>query len=183
MSIAVHLNVPDFARQLRLVESELRTKIVRQAMAAGAGVCKKAVVQDAPQARAPHVAARGVVVQPGNLRRSAYVFRMRGQAGTTAYRISIRQGRSVKTTKRGGKMDAYYWGWVHQGHLVRGPGGKIRGGTRRAALERNRLKSGGARMVPPNPFLTRAWQKSQQAAIDVAYARLERGVVRLNAIR
>lgn len=161
----------------------MQTKVVRQAVGAGAAVFRKEAERQAPIAARPHRDAKGVVLQPGNLRRSVYAFRMRSTAGNVAYRISVRKGRRAKTTKNGGLLDAYYWPWVHEGHLVRGPGQKIRGGVRRARLERNRLKSGGAKMVPPNRFLTRAWQQKQAEAITATYARMEKLVARLNAIR
>lgn len=181
MTISVRTNTPDFARQLALVKSELQTKVVRQSMGAGAAIFRKAAESEAPKAKAAHRGAKKVIVQPGNLRRSIYSFRMRTVAGVVEYRISARKGSRAKVSKKGGLLDAYYWPWVHEGHLVRGPGQKIRGGTRRATLERNRLKSGGAKMVPPNRFLKRAFDKNQKRAIDATYARMTKLVARLNA--
>lgn len=183
MTISVRVNTPDFARQLEQVKTELQTKVVRQAMGAGAIVLRKAAEAEAPKAMRIGVRRKGVVVQPGTLRRSVYQFRMRATAGNVAYRISVRKGSRAKTSKKYGKLDAYYWPWVHEGHLVRGPGQKIRGGVRRATLERNRLKSGGAKMVPPNRFLKRAFDTKQKAAIDATYARMEKLVKALNTIR
>lgn len=183
MTISVSMNTPDFARQLRQIKAELQTKVVRQSMGAGAAIFRKAAESEAPKAKAAHRGAKRIIVLPGNLRRSVYSFRMRSRVGEVEYRISVRKGSKAKTTKKGGLLDAYYWPWVHEGHLVRGPGGKVRGGTRRATLERNRLKSGGAKMVPPNRFLTRAFQQNQKRAIDATYARMEKLVAKLNAIK
>ncbi len=182
MSISVKINTPDFARQLNQIKAELQTKVVRQSMGAGAAIFRKAAEAEAPKAKSAHRGAKRIIVIPGNLRRSVYSFRMRSRVGEVEYRISVRKGRRSKVSKKGGLLDAYYWPWVHEGHLVRAPGEKIRGGVRRATLERNRLKSGGAKMVPPNRFLTRAFERNQKKAIDATYARMEKLVARLNAI-
>lgn len=76
-----------------------------------------------------------------------------GQRGAVAYRVGL--------TPKG-----FYGKFLENGHVARGPGGKIKGGEMRRKVARVVLKAEG-RFVPPYPFMRPAAQKLGQALAEV----------------
>ncbi|HJV92174.1 MAG TPA: HK97-gp10 family putative phage morphogenesis protein [Azonexus sp.] len=84
-----------------------------------------------------------------------------GQRGVVAYKVGL--------TKAG-----FYGRFLEFGHIARGPGGKLAGGTRRRYAQRVVLKAEG-RFVPPYPFMRPAAEKLPRA-LDVVQATLAEAI-------
>jgi hypothetical protein len=177
MAVTVTTNLPDFKRQMRELGQDFERKVFRAGTAAAAGVFKKQGISEAPVLKRPK---KGAVY--GLLRRAIYVKRARAPSGTERYFVGVRQGKRARGRK-GGSLDAYYWRWVHEGHLARGPGSKIKGGRRRSALERRRLGASGAKRVPGNPFLARAFAQGKDAALKAFTDRVTKRIDQENRKR
>ena len=168
--ITIRTNLPDVSRKLRELGTTLSKRLVRASTAAAAQTLAKQV----------RIAITATTVRrSGVLARSVFIARRRRQAqGTETYRIGIRAGRTARRSKsRSGAittLDAYYWYWVDQGHLKRGPGRRISGGKRMRALTRARLRQGGAGFVEGRHFMKRGFQAGQGPAVDAFYRRFER---------
>jgi hypothetical protein len=89
------------------------------------------------------------------------------------YVVGARSGRKAGAKGR----DAFYWRFLEGGWIPRGQGQRLRGGTRRRALERERLLKGGARRVA-YPFLAPAFASGQGAAVAAFYAKIEQRIAR-----
>ena len=62
--------------------------------------------------------------------------------------------------------DAYYAMWVEYGHLIRGKGQALKGGTKFKRAQREPLTAIGAASVAPHPFMRPAVDRKMQDAID-----------------
>lgn len=161
MSVTVTSNIVDFRAQLRAIGADMEKKAVRQASQAAASVFRAAAQKAAPVQKPPST-RKGHVV--GTLKRAIYSRRVkRTPRGTVAYRISIRQGKREQAKKR----DAFYWVWVEQGHIARGPGQRIKGGANTRALQRKRIRGSGKGVVQPSPFLKPAFSSAGSKALQV----------------
>lgn len=151
------VGLPEFKVKLRELSANMERKVVRAGAMAAANVFKKAAVANAPVLKVPrkHRVA-------GTLRRSIFAGRSksRSKPGTELIVVGVRQGRKAAKSGR----DAYYWRWVEDDHIPRGPGQKIKGGDRRRALERSRLLSRG-KVVPGTFFMKKAFEANQDRAI------------------
>lgn len=166
-------NIVAFRRQLRAMNADLEQKGNRLATAAAARVFRAAVARTAP------------LGATGMLRRSIFVFRSRrSRRPNTIYAVSVRSHRRRKIDRKTKKvmLDAYYWGWVEAGHLARGPGQALRGGNRRKALERARLRRAGAAFVPGRWYFRRAFATSSSEAVRAYERRLAKEVARMTAV-
>ena len=103
-----------------------------------------------------------------------YARKLKAERGTIIYRIGVRQGRGEQKRNR----DAYYWAWVEQGHIARGPGGALKGGVRSKSLQRRRLRAGGGKVVPPHPFFKPAFESAGSRALQVFNERLTRAIAK-----
>ncbi len=168
--VTIRTNLPDVSKQLRELGVKVSKRLVRASTAAAGQVIAKQV----------RIAIAATTVRrSGVLARSVFVARSRRQTpGSETYRISVRAGRTARRSKsRSGvvtTLDAYYWYWVDQGHLARGPGQKIRGGQRTRALQRARLRAAGARFVPGREFMKRGFQAGKGPAVEAFYRRFAR---------
>ena len=167
--VNVTTNLPEFKAQLRTIGTDMERRAVRQASAAAAAVFRSAVQRNAPVQAPP--GRKGHMV--GTLRRAIYARKLKAERGTVIYRIGVRQGRGEQKRNR----DAYYWAWVEQGHVARGPGQRIKGGANSKALQRKRLKSGGG-FVQAQPFLAPAFRSAGSRALQVFSERLGRAIDR-----
>lgn len=169
--ITVKTNLPEFKAQLRALGQDFERKVFRSGVSAAASVFKKLAINEAPVLKRPK---KGAV--SGLLRRAIYVKRSRDRSpGREHYFVGVRQGKAARRRK-GGSLDAYYWRFVHEGHLARGPGNTIRGGRRRRALERSRLNASGAKRVPANRFLARAFSSGKESALRAFTERVQRRI-------
>ena len=93
-------------------------------------------------------------------------------------------GKSARKVKRrGGKtvdLDAYYGRFLERGWIPRGPGQQIRGGRRRAALERRRLLAAGAQRVK-KPYIAPAFRIVKDQALKAFYAKAGAAVAKVSA--
>lgn len=103
----------ELGEAMRLMNSEVSTKIARGAAAAMAGMVKKRAIALAPQSDAPHQLGRrkDQIAQPGNLKRNIIVKRLPAKQTqlTAEYIVTVRHG--------SGKVpnDAFYWRFVEFG--------------------------------------------------------------------
>lgn len=158
------VGLPDFKARLRDLSVNMRKKVVRAGAMAAANVFKKAAVANAPVLTVPrkHRVA-------GTLKKSIFAGRSKGRSsdGVEMIVVGVRHGRKAGKTGR----DAYYWRWVEDDHVPRGPGQRIRGGVRRRTLERNRLLAAG-QVVPGTFFMKKAFDANKERAIAAFSARI-----------
>lgn len=168
--VTVKTNLPDFKKQMQDFGYDMERKIFRAGVSAAAVVFRKIATPLAP-------------VRTGTLRRAIYIKRARdSRNGLEHYVVGVRQGQKAQQRK-GGSLDAFYWRFVEQGHLVRRRGQKIRGGRRSAALQRSRLAASGARRVEARPFLEPAFQRGKDQALRAFTDRVEARIAKENAKR
>ena len=171
-NVRIVTNLPDFKAQLRTLGLDFERRVFRAGTNAAAQVFKKLAIQHAPVLKEPRKDR-----VPGLLRRAIYVKRSRARtAGREHYFVGVRQGKSARR-RRGGNLDAFYWRFLEdpRGHLARGPGQRLRGGRRRVALERERLRAR-AKRVKPYPFLAPAFQQGQDAALRAFNDRVQKRI-------
>lgn len=173
----VHTNLPEFKSKLNQIKLDLQKKVVGRAASAAGGAMREVARKEAPERpllRIKYVPGTRQNIPPGLIRRAMMVFRQRSAPGTIKVGVMPRMGKRARKGKGSSYLrDAYYAPWVEFGHIARGPGQRIRGGSRRKRLERERLRKG-ASFVPPNPFMQRAFRKGQKAALDAFYKQLEK---------
>ena len=162
------VGLPEFSTRLRALSLDMQKKVVRSGDLAAAVVFRNAAKANAPISR---ISKRGSS-RPGTLKKWIFAGRSktRSKPGLETYTVGARSG--GKTTRKN-VITAFYWRWVEQGHLVRGAGQKLKGGDKSRALQRERLRTSGAKFVPPNAFLRRAFQSKQSEAIAAFNKRIE----------
>jgi HK97 gp10 family phage protein len=154
--ITVKVDLARFKRDIGEVRSKVEKIVVRQALRAGARVFRDSARSGAPRLRKAD--PRRV---PGALARAVVIFRPRSQGrGSITYTVGVRASKSQKAKGN----DPFYWRFLEAGWMPRGPGQKLRGGSRRKSLERSRARSGGASFVK-FPFLDPAFKNSGGAAL------------------
>lgn len=162
--------LPAFSSRLKELSADMQRKVVRAGATAAGTVFRKAASANAPTLKKPDTRKKNPRI-PGALKRAVYATRSRklSKAGTEVIVVGVRSGgKESKSAKT-----AFYWRFVEDGHLVRGRGQKIKGGTKRAGLERKRLKAAGARFIPGRKFLARAFKSEQQASVKAFNLRIE----------
>lgn len=169
---SVRHNLPDFTKTLSEIRYKMGRKAVRYATS-GAGQ----VLRDRSRGLAPIgtlASNRGYGHHvPGLLKRSIILWRSKriSSRTTEGYSVGVKGGKAK--TKKGLSRDAYYWRWVEQGHLARGPGGKITGGNKTRALKRKRLLSSGASFTPGVWYLRDGLRVGSRAAVEEFSRRLD----------
>jgi HK97 gp10 family phage protein len=169
--------LPEFISRLRALSLDMQRKVTRAGAMAAGNVFRKAAVANAPILQKPDTRKNNPRV-PGTLQKAVYAARSRikSKPGKELIVVGVRSDKASAARGKG----AFYWRFVENGHLVRGPGQKIKGGTNRATLERNRLKAGGAKFVPPVFFMKRAFSDNQDAAIKAFNERIEKRIQKAN---
>lgn len=152
------VDIPDFRRQIRQLGDRMERRIVRGAIRDAAKVFREAAAQRAPVLREPD--SRRI---PGTLRRAIAILNPRrgGQRGTVRLVVSVR---SATKARLGGARDPFYWRFLEAGWVPRGPGQRLRGGSRSRQAQRARAAAGGARRFQ-YPFLEPAFRQSGSAAL------------------
>lgn len=155
---------------LNKLAADVQKKHLRGAVAAGARIFRDAAVRNVP-------------VRSGTLKRAIYSKWIQEASGSDrqTFLVSVRRGKGFKSTKKTNKRtgktrettnrDAFYWTWVEFGHVTRGKGQKIKGGTIRRERARKALKAAG-NFVPPRPFLRPAFEANKTAAIEAVRVEL-----------
>lgn len=170
--ITVRTNLPEFKSQIDRSGKEF-VEIVRSASRSAAREIAKEVRRFAPR-------------HTGRLRQAVVIKRARRvPRGTVQYIVGIRQGFSnqhLQRIRKGQKtsvnLDAFYWRFLEGGWMPRGPGNKLLGGrfgNRRKALERSRLRAGGARFVR-HPFIGPAFSSASGRALSAFYRAMDQGL-------
>lgn len=137
----------------RKLPDEIQVRAVHPALTKAA----KPIIDEA-RARVP--------VKTGKVRRSIYSYRDRDSTKTKAIRsISVRSGR------RFGAKDAFYWKWVEFGRgesVIGKKRGARRGGERARSLGTPATGFFGKKVkaVPPRPFMRPAFEAKKYVAID-----------------
>ena len=154
--VTVKVDLVRFKRELREFGAKAERRVTTNAVRAAARVFVASAKDGAPVLR--KLDKRRV---PGALARGIAFFRTRNAPrGTVSYSVGVRASKAQK--KRG--ADPFYWRFLEAGWIPRGRGQRLRGGTRRRALERRRLTAAGVGKVQ-YPFLAPAFKRSGSAAL------------------
>lgn len=170
MPVEVRSNLPAFNAQLDALGADFERRVVRSAANAAAQAFKRTALAEVP-------------VRSGKLKRALYVKRDRrsAQRGTEHYIVSFRKGRAAQNIKvyRGftGNLDAYYGRFLEAGWIPRGPGKKMRGGTRSRALQRERA---GGEKITTYRFLRPAFDHTRDEALRRFYVKIEQRIAKEN---
>lgn len=177
MTIEMRIDLPAFKAQLDAIGKE-QQKVVQAATRRAALIFKPSVIANAPVLKKPDRRKNNPRVA-GTLKRAIYIKRARdSKNGLEHYFIGVRQGKKAARAK-GGSRDAFYWRFLEGGWVARGRGQKIRGGTRRRALERTRLIASGAKEYR-YPFLKPAFDALKEKSLTTFYAEIGRGIEKAN---
>jgi HK97 gp10 family phage protein len=178
MSIVVINNLPDFKRQLAEVKKKTRASLVRASLRAAANFMAKQV-----RIEAPMLAKATKNRIPGTLKAAIYASRGKAGADRERYFIAVKKksrSRGGGRTKKGKVYgDAFYWRFLEDGWIPRGPGKKLMGGNRSRALQRRRLIAGGAKRMRI-PFFEPAFKQYSGRALEIFNERMERGFEKLS---
>jgi HK97 gp10 family phage protein len=193
--------LPEFKSRLQALGSDMEKKIVRSGALAAGTIFRRAAIANAPVLKKPDTRKKYARVA-GNLKKAIYSGRSRSKSGPGAevVVVSVRTGgkdASGKKNRITGR-DAFYWPFVEAGHLARGPGNRVQderltrrqsnelikaGGMRskdRLKAKRALLKASGAKFVPGVFFMKRAFEGSQDAAINAFNSRIEARIQKAN---
>lgn len=163
------VGLPEFSARLRALGQDMERKIVRAGALAAGVVFRNQARELAPTLK---LNTRRKDRVPGALKKSIYATRSKSKSRPGLETIVV-AGRTGKKGAKKQSASAFYWRFVEDGHLARGPGGKLKGGNRSRELQRSRLKASGAKFVPPVAYLRRAFQTKQDQAISAFNKRIE----------
>lgn len=145
----------DLKANLQSLPDKLMKRVLTSALRQGANVIK-----DEAKALCP--------VETGALRASIRVTARRGTATLVHFNV-VAGGLSSAQQKKFGIETAFYAVMVEEGHLIRGKGQALKGGTRSKSLQRAILVEHGAASVPAHPFMRPALEnKAQDAITEIA---------------
>lgn len=158
---------------LNRLADDVAIKHARGALAAGAALIRDEARKNAPQLT-------------GKLKRAIYSMWMREMSTRErqTFFVSVRRGKKFQgrtSTSKSGKTrttadrDAYYWTWIEFGHVSAGPGGQLKGGTRRRERARSEKRAAG-KFVPPQPFLRPAFEAKKQEAVEAVKVELQKRI-------
>lgn len=171
MSVEFRTNLPDFKQQLNTLRFDFQEKAVKAAARAAGAEFRKSAKGFAPVLKSP-VKGRNT----GELQKRIYSGIVRNKtAGTVTAIVSVRSGR--KSQK--GANDPFYWRFLEGGWIPRGPGKRLRGGTRTKRVARARS----AHQMIKLPFLAPAFNTVRGAALDAFYRRLGEAIAKYRQIR
>lgn len=169
---SIHIDLPDFRRQLAEIEKRVRTRVVRGAARDAARVAQRAVKSAAPVLRKAD--PRRI---PGRLRESIVISNRRAARGVIAFTVVPR---ARKATKRRAAADLpFYWVFLEGGWLPRGPGQRISGGRWKKARVRAELFHTRVQV----PFIEPAFKSSQGAVVAAFNAGVERRLAELQTVK
>ena len=167
--IAVKVNIPDFKRQLLALGRRMEKNIARRGIRAAGAVFVAETRRRAPVLREPR---KGRVA--GALRRAIRSVSQRSQRGEL--RISV----GVRTTRAQSKLgvDPFYWRFLEDGWIPRGPGKRFKGGERRRRLERERAIAAGAEKITKYKFLEPAFKAVGHRALEAFNQAVSDGIAK-----
>lgn len=159
--------------ELRNLPKAIRERVLIGAVAKAASVLKAEAVLQAPQWTGE--VSKGHPPS-GTLKRAIYQARLVNECTDTreVRIVSVRSGKKFRAVKvKGGiaNQDAFYAYWVEYGHWTRAPGTDAK--THKALRQTGMLAAAGARWVPPNPFMRRAFANKQGEAFQAMRSYVE----------
>jgi HK97 gp10 family phage protein len=161
-------------RRLQSLPNDVSTKVIRGAVYRGATVIRDFAAAFAPVASTPINRGNGRFTAPGTLRANGIVKYVASQSGTNQvqYLVTFRQG---KAQQKSGN-DAFYARFLEFGHYTRPAGG---GRIPRRRFREGFLASGAvSHFVLPRKFLTPAFTRGGQLALDVMTEAIAQGLAR-----
>lgn len=152
--------------ELRELPQAIRERVLIGAVAKGASVLRAEAILQAPQWDGP--VAKGHP-PPGTLKRAIYQARLMSECTATreVRIVGVRAGKKFRAVKvKGGiaNQDAFYAYWVEYGHWTRAPGTDAK--THKALRKTEMLAAAGAKWIPPNPFMRRAFANKHGEAFE-----------------
>lgn len=173
--VNARINLPDFKAQLANFSADFQTKTIKSALSAAATVYKKLAIARAPILNSLQYSRKKNPRIAGLLRKAIYATRSRSQSGpgVETYVVSFRKG--FKAAKKG--QDAFYGRFLELGWIPRGPGQRLKGGSRSKALQRSRSVGG---KITRYKFLEPAFQQGGAAAIQAFTIRIAKRIDQAN---
>lgn len=171
--VTVRTNLPDFRRQLAELDARVGKRYIRRSASAAAAVFRGLARKKAPILADEFKKRKGRNRRfAGALRRGIYIRRngRRAARGIEVYSVTVKG--SVRFGKDG-TADPFYWRWQEAGWAPRGPGRRLRGGTRSRRLQRERNRAAGATFVPGRWFMRDAAREGKDAAVDAFFRRMD----------
>lgn len=175
--VNVRTNLPDFNLRLARLSADFQQKIVKSAVGAAGTVYKKLAIANAPILNSLRYSRKKDPRIPGLLRKAIYSTRSRSQSGPGVETDVVSFSRGKKAAAKG--LDAFYGKFLESGWIPRGPGQKLKGGSRSRALQRARNFAGGAKKYR-YPFLEKAFQQGGAAAIQAFTIRIAKRIDQAN---
>lgn len=160
--------LPEFSARLRGLGADMERKVVRAGALAAGVIFRNAARNNAPSLK---LGSKRKDRTPGALKKSIYATRSKSKSRPGLESIVVAARSGSKTNKKG-VATAFYWRWVEDGHVARGPGGKLKGGNRSREVQRARLKQAG-KFVPGVGFFKRAFADRQDQAVTAFNKRVE----------
>jgi HK97 gp10 family phage protein len=136
------------AKLMKLANDKEKKRPILQVLRAVASGTAKVAKQEAPVSKKPHVIGgkrTKKTINPGNLKKSIGI--INGKRGKAKENPTVYVGPRAK-----GNHDGFYGAWVEAGHIVKNKGG---------GRKRTKSSSGGGSRTKPNPFMRRAYNKTQ----------------------
>lgn len=174
--VIAKVDIPDFTRQMREVGKQTRTKVVRAALRDAVNVFARR-----SRLEAPMLGKATKRRMPGALKAAIYASRGRSGRDRERFYVAVRTGKRNKL--RGMTGDPFYWRFLEDGWIPRGPGRKLRGGVRSRALQRRRLLEGGAVKITKYRFFKPAFEAVGGSALNAFNARMTSGFQSVNKIK
>lgn len=171
LSVRLH-GIDDLKNKLLALPKQLRTRVLRNALSAGARIVRDDAKQNAPVLSAD--LRQAPFRKPGTVRDAIRVRTSKRdrKAGDVGVFVNVKP---AQKGQRGAKSkdDPFYWRWLEFGWNA-----ARRGESKRARRALN--KSGGAKRIGGKRFLTAATSKLGQA-LDVFQSQLGRWIEKVNA--
>ena len=167
-SITVEIRgLKELQDQLATLGQKVQSRVMRGAVASAAFVIRDEAKLIAPEYTGPVQAGHP---PPGTLKRAIYAARLASQctASVEAWLVSVRRGKKARNHTSGGvtsNQDAYYATWVEYGHFTRTPGTTRK--EHRLAVKTGVALSMGAKWVPANSYMRKAFEVKKYEAVEV----------------
>ena len=157
----------ELVRKIKTLPDKAKKREVLKILRKSAQTTVKVARQEAPKSDRPHVLKGGKKILPGNLRRS-----IGAKVARRAKNPMI-----VVRPRSTGKNDGFYGRlFVIPGHNTR------RGGFRKSRRRSRKRGSIGKKSVPSNPFMNRAYTKTEGKVSKEALASTEKYIQKLISI-
>lgn len=176
--VSLKVNLADFRAELRALTAKLQGRVVTNAVRAAGRVFRDAARANARNLRGLHTMKHPAQARkdrrPGSLARGIVLARSKNsRRDKVEFYVSVRA-----KVLRGRTVDPFYWRFLEGGWTPRGPGGRLRGGVRSRALQRQRNAAAGA-VTYRYPFLEPAFRARNAAALAAFEERMAQGLAQV----